>query len=104
MKKLQANIKPFKSTKIIKILRDQGIEDIYIEEVKEYALRKKTNIFLPRVLIQIFVNDQDVNHIKNIIITECFDLDEIETDVIATNLIEIIDIQTSERNILSNLQ
>lgn len=103
MKKLIAYVKPYKLDKIIQALRIKGVEEIFVEEIKEFTIKDTLKLkMLPCFKIQLVVKNENVRMIYEIIAGEILSLDAEEIDFEVSELVEIVDIRTGERNILVN--
>jgi nitrogen regulatory protein P-II 1 len=77
MKKIEAVIKPFKLDDVKEALQEAGVDGVTITEVQGYG-QQKGNIhsyksveyvvdFLPKVKIELYVEDSEVEHITDLI-------------------------------------
>lgn len=77
MKKIEAIIKPFKLDDVKEALQEAGVDGVTISEVQGYG-RQKGNVdsfkaveyvvdFLPKVKLELYVRDKDVDRLVTII-------------------------------------
>ncbi len=95
-------IKPYKLNNVMIALRKHGVEEVFIEEVKQYPAEKDIHGFLPRYKLKLCLEEDHIDKVREIITQECVSLDENDEDYVISDLIETYDIHTGEKNVVIN--
>nr|WP_320010701.1 P-II family nitrogen regulator [uncultured Desulfobulbus sp.] len=106
MKKIEAIIKPFKLDEVKNALNDIGIKGMTVSEVKGYGRQKgHTEIyrgaeyvvdFIPKIKLDIIVNDDMVQQVVNTIIEQSRTGKIGDGKIFVTSVEEIIRVRTGE--------
>lgn len=107
MKKIEAVIKPFKLDDVKEALTDAGVDGVTITEVQGYG-RQHGNIssyksveyvvdFLPKVKIELYVEDSEVETITDIIVKAAYSGRIGDDKIFVLPVDNVIRIRTGER-------
>ncbi len=90
-------IKPYKLSKILESLKNNGFEEVYLEEIKSFKLNDgNIKSFFPRIELSIFLFDKDIKKFKEIILSSMDDIKSNCNTLEVSNIIQFIDIEDAD--------
>ncbi len=102
MKKVITYIRPYELDKTVETLQNHGIKELYIEGVKEYSGPVINDPFLPRIRLQLYINDQEIDRLTSLLTQQSSGFEESEDSIEIRELLSSVDIESGERNIIIN--
>ncbi len=102
MKKVTTYLRPYELDKTILTLQNHGIKELFIEGVKEYSGPMINDLFLPRIRLQICIQDQEIPKLTSLLSKESSGFEESEDSIEIRDLLSSVDIESGERNTIMN--